>query len=1053
MPKQLDYNFHIKPILSDRCFSCHGPDAKHQEGGLRLDHQEGATASLKSGAGQAIVPGHPDRSVLLKRVLSHDPEVMMPPPASNLSLSPREIAMLQRWIAEGAVYKPHWAFIKPERPEVPKVEGDWARNPIDHFIQARLSQEGLQPSGPADESTLLRRVFFDLTGLPPMAADIKAYLADQRPDKYEKLVDSLLRLPAYGERMAAHWMDVARYSDSEGYLDDYHHAMWPYRDWVIKAFNENLSYADFILWQVGGDQMPNASQEQILATAFNRQHKHNSEGGIIPEEFRVEYNVDRTHTVGTAFMGLTMGCARCHDHKYDPISQENFYELYAFFNSTIERGDGIFSTNAVERAEPVDNFHAMNPGPVLPLPNEEVAAIRTFLQKEIKEKEAEVERLERSRQTAFDAWKKNAYPSHDFEKTILTKALVQLPFDEVQDNKTPNLASQDHPGKMGGLTLVAGKSGQAIQSDAAGFFSLPGLPLDFERTEPFAISFWVYTPKHFEDSHVLWNGNRRIQGYRGWDVVLEDGKLAFRINHAHPFQSLHRQTIAPLPLNTWTHFCWTYDGSSRAEGIQLYLNGEPTNSHVVRDYLYRSARPYKQLEEMVYGNYDQLSIGNRHYDEDFTGGRIDELQVFKGLLSPLEALYTFDKQAALAQFAKGEDQQALLTYFQYNFDEVFQQTQEQLHELRQKELVTIDTVREIMVMGDWPEERPTYILNRGLYDAPTTQVSRNVPADIFPFPEDYPKNRYGLGKWLIHQDHPLTARVAVNQLWYLMFGRGIVATNEDFGNQGALPTHPALLDWLAVDFRENGWDVKRLIRMMVTSATYRQSSKVTPEMLEIDPNNELLAHSPRYRRSAEMIRDNALAASGLLKKIIGGRSTFPYQPAGLWIELTKKPYFVPYAVDPIHGIHRRSLYTFWKRNLPPPSMLIFDAVTRSECQLRRQQSNTPLQALVMLNDPQIIEACRVLSENIWRSTKAPETALSNAFESLIGRPPTAKEKTILEQYYQAEYERFATTPADALAYLSTGFVPADPSLSSTQVAALARVANTIMNSTEGHYKN
>lgn len=1054
LPKQLDYNFHIKPILSDRCFSCHGPDANHQEAELRLDNAKDATAPLASGAGRAIVPGAPEKSILLKRILSHDPEQIMPPPSSNLSLDAREMAILSRWIEEGAEYKPHWAFLKPEKPEIPSVsDQDWSVNPVDHFILARLAEKNLEPSEKAEDWVLMRRIYFDLTGLPPSLSDVERYQQDQRPDKYERLVDSLLELPAYGERMAAHWLDVARFSDSEGYLDDYHHAMWPYRDWVIEAFNKNLSYKDFIVWQVGGDQIPNASQEQILATAFNRLHKHNSEGGIIPEEFRVEYNVDRTHTTATAFMGLTMGCARCHDHKYDPISQKDFYGMYAFFNSTIERGDGIFSANALERAERIDNYHAMNPGPVLALASEEVKSIRRFLQEQMDQKEKALAADASKDDPAFQAWLQQDLNSEELVKAIQEKTLVHLPFDEVKEGKTPNAGNRSHPGQLGGLKLVEGKVGKALRSDANGWFRVPGLPLDFERTDPFSISFWVYTPKHFEDAHVLWNGNRRIQGYRGWDVVIEDGKLSFRINHAHPFQSIHRETQAALPLDSWNHFCWTYDGSSQAAGMQLYLNGEKTETTVVRDYLYRSAKPYKKTSEMVYGNYDELGIGNRHYDQDFTEGRIDELRIFDDYLSPLEAAFTYDAEKAKSQFMEKRDPSALFDFYLHNKDDTYQQDLLALKAIRNRELETIDTVREIMVMGDWEKERPTFVLDRGIYDAPGEEVERGVPSAIFPFSDELPKNRYGLAQWLTDEDHPLTARVAVNQFWYLAFGKGLVATNEDFGNQGALPSHPALLDWLAIDFQENAWDVKRLMRMLVTSNTYQQSSRVTPELLEVDPDNEWLARSPRYRRSAEMIRDNLLASSGLLVPTVGGRSTFPYQPAGLWGDITKKPFFEPYAVDLENGIHRRSLYSFWKRNLPPPSMLIFDAATRSECQMRRQQSNTPLQALVLLNDPQILEACRVFAERVWHANDKIDEALNTAFTALIGRRPSSKEADILNAYYQAEFDQFTARPSEADSFLQVGAVALDPDLPIPKVAALARVANTIMNSTEGHYKN
>lgn len=1059
-PDRVDYNFHVKPILSDRCFACHGPDANERKAGLRLDEAESAFAALESGEGRAIVAGKPGRSALVHRILDKDPETVMPPPESKLELTDEERAILIRWIEQGAEYKPHWAFLKPERPTIPDIESDWARTPIDRFILQRLAEEKLSPSPEARPEILVRRLFFDLTGLPPSEADIDRFLADRRPDAYERLVDSLLALPAFGERMAAHWLEVSRFSDSEGYLDDYHHALWPYRDWVIDAFNRNLPYDQFILWQVGGDQIPNATQEQILATAFNRNHKHNSEGGVIAEEFRVDYVADRANTAGTAFMGLTLGCARCHDHKYDPVSQKEYYELFAFFNSVAERGDGIFGANALETTQPVPHEYSMNPGPVLPLMDEEVAEIQAFLQREIRASEAELEKLSEANRPDFDRWREEEARPETLSQAIERKLTAYLPFDEATDNQTPNLAAPQRPGKLNRLQLVEGKVGRALESSAAGSLWLDGEGVTFERTDPFSVSFWIYVPKHFEEAHVLYNGHHRIQGYRGWDVILEENRLSFRLNHAHPFQSLHRKTLKPLETNQWRHFTWTYDGSSRAEGMQIYENGQPVETEIVHNRLYRSTWPFvEDPSASIYLAYRGLGIGYRHYDKDFHRGRLDELRIFRGELSALEAKYLYDPAAGEAAFRSALDKKenpaeaALFEFYTLNYDPERKAAFAELRELRRRELITVDTVREIMVMGDLDKPRPTYILNRGLYDSPGEEVERNTPVAILPFPKELPRNRYGLGQWLVHEDHPLTARVGVNHLWQLMFGRGIVETTEDFGNQGALPSHPELLDWLAVEFRESGWDVKHMLRLMVTSAVYRQSSVVRPELLEKDPDNILLARAPRYRLPAEMVRDNALAVSGLLDRRIGGRSVFPYQPDGLWMEISNKPYWKPYPLHKDNELHRRSIYTFWKRNLPPPNMLIFDAGMRGECQVRRQPTNTPLQALALMNDPQIVEACRVLAERIWREEQQLEKATGQVFKALTGRTPTEREQRLLIQHYEEERQRFLADPKACTEYLDIGFVEPDDSLPPEAVAALAVVANTVMNSTEGYYRN
>ncbi|XOV93721.1 MAG: DUF1553 domain-containing protein [Bacteroidota bacterium] len=1056
LPEVIDYNFHVKPILSDKCFACHGPDAQKQKAELRLDIEAEALKVLASGSGHAIVPGNIRKSLAVDRILSNDAEFMMPPKDSNLELDPREKALLIKWIEQGAEYKPHWAFIKPEKGKVPNIESDWPVNEIDQFILSKLIKKGIEPSQAASREHLIRRLYFDITGLPPTLQALDYWMGLDESIYYETLVDSVLNQPAFGERMAAHWLDVARFADSEGYLDDFHHTFWPYRDWVIKAFNENLSYDKFILWQIGGDQLPNATTEQILATAFNRNHKQNSEGGIIPEEFRVEYVADRTNTVGSAFMALTVGCARCHDHKYDPVSQKDYYQLFSFFNSTIERGDGIFSSNSIEYGQKVPNKYSMNAGPVVPLLDKKSEEIRKYLLSRIKEEESVLNHEEESNLEGYEKWLKG--PISVNPSKIVDKAMViHLTFDDMKDGKASDEIKANGPARYNGsISSAEGKFGKAVVSAADGQFIADGVPALFERTDPFTISFWINSNKRYKNAHVLYNGNNRIQGYRGWDMVIKENKLHFRLNHAHPYQSIDIRDSKELPIGEWVHYVWTYDGSSKSDGMKLYRNGEQIGFDVIRDYIYRSAKPYTDKDPTVYMQYAGMIIGKRHYDKDFTGGMLDEVVVLDREIDGFTAQFLYDQKEGLRNYtlALKERDGRLKEFYDLHVDHELFEQRNALRKIRLEEVALIDTAQEVMVMGDFPNKRTTYILERGVYDEHGEEVSSDVPEAIFEMPDDLPKNRLGLGQWLIHPDHPLTSRVAVNQIWYLMFGRGIVETVEDFGNQGALPTHPELLDWLAVDFQENGWDLKRLIRQMVISATYRQSSKIRPELQEIDPGNLMLARGPRYRYSAEMIRDNILAASGLLEEQQGGISVFPYQPQGLWKEVMTHPFFPEYEEDPENGLYRRSIYTFWKRNMPPPNMLIFDASSRAECQVRRQRSNTPLQALVLMNDPQFVEGCRVLAESALSGSKGDsELAITNIFRSLTSRKPTSEEMKILSDQFNAEKQYFESNPVGTQAYLSTGYKSVSSDVEPLTLAALARVTNTIMNTTEAYYKN
>ncbi|WP_128544558.1 PSD1 and planctomycete cytochrome C domain-containing protein [Larkinella soli] len=730
LPDVVSYNFDIRPILSDKCLVCHGPDANKREAGLRLDDPKSAFATLKEHpTAHALVAGKPELSEAFLRITSKDTSQMMPPPASNLKLSDREIRLIEKWIRQGARYEKHWAFVAPKKPSIPKVEKEeWVKNEIDYFILKKQEEKGLSPNEEADRERLLKRLSLDLTGLPPNLKMMERFLADNRPDAYERAVDELFKNPAYGEKMALHWLDLGRYADSHGYQDDGYRTQWPWRDWVIHAFNKNMHYDDFVTWQLAGDLLPNHTKEQLLATGFNRNHKITEEGGVIPEEYRVSYVTDRNDTFGKGLLGITLECAHCHDHKYDPFSQKEYYQLFAFFNNVSEVG-----------------IESVIGGP------------ETYAKK---------------------------------------------PLMEISDDDVKNL-----------LTFV-------------------------------------------------------------------------------------------------------------------------------------------------------------------------------------------NKQ---------------------------------------------DTARLIVsVMGDLDTLRKTYILKRGVYDAHGDEVEPGTPAAILPFNPSYPKNRLGLTQWLFDRKNPLTARVYVNILWQEFFGRGIVKTSGDFGMQGELPTHPELLDWLAVDFMEHDWDIQRLVKKMVTSATYRQSAVVTSAKLKADPDNILLARGPRYRVHAEIVRDLVLSSSGLLNRTIGGPSVKPYQPAGLWEGATSgRGLLSTYNQDHGSKLYRRGMYTLIKRTVPPPSLAIFDASNRDLCEVKRLRTNTPLQALVMMNDPTVLEASRVLAARLLEEKTSEKDKISKAFRLIVCRKPTEKELEVLTGYFEQERKTLKRPAAEKT--LAVGEYPIPAGVDRVRLAALMRVVTTIYN--------
>ncbi len=1053
---RVDFRFQIRPLLSDRCFRCHGPDASKRKAKLRLDTREGAFKEIEDG--WAIVkPGDPGKSELIRRINSDYEDDVMPPPESHLTLSEAEKALLKRWIAEGADYKPHWSLIPVHAVEIPAVRTN--ANPIDEFVRERLERErlrpergaespserergwgpasiekGLRPAPPAPPEILLRRLALNLTGLPPTPAEIDAFLADRSPGAYARAADRYLASPAYGERMAMDWLDLARYADTYGYQNDFERDMSPYRDWVIRAFNQNLAYDQFLTWQLAGDLLPNATRDERIATAFNRLHRQTNEGGSIEEEFRTEYVLDRVNTFGTSMLGLTLECSRCHDHKFDPITQRDYYSLFAFFNSIDESGLYSHFTNAT-------------PSPSLLLWPDAARKQHELMTARIAATETRLTAISRGAGQAFADWLETLStgsgqaPSTGSGPTAQASPptpIAHLAFDVLEGDQTPDSVLKSPAQVQEGLVLVrdAGEGGgtnAALKFTGDSTVIHPGVrPL--VRTDPFSFSLRL-KPTEAQDRAVILHQSRAWTdaGSRGFELTLDHGRPFFGLIHFWPGNAIAVRARQSLPMNTWSRLVVTYDGSSRAAGIRLYLDGLPLESDVVRDHLYKDIS-YRRDAGDRSADTHPLTIGARYRDSGFKNGVIDDLQVFDVCLTAVEVSGFIRRDsrdpAALAHFLARQHQPYIVALAD-------------LKTLREQENLLVADVPEIMVMEEMPAPRPAHVLARGAYDAPGEVVGRDTPRSLPPFPANQPRNRLGLARWLTDREHPLTARVVVNRIWRMHFGRGIVPTQEDFGSQGKLPTHPDLLDWLAARFMDSGWDVKALHKLIVTSETFRQSSLASRESLLGDPDNLLLSRGPKTRLMAEVIRDSALAASGLLNRTIGGPSVKPYQPAGLWEQSgTGKTY----TQDQGLKLYRRSLYTFWRRTSPPPSMMTFDAVSREVCTAKRDVTATPLQALVLLNDPQFVEAARVLAERLLRRFPASEAdRIREAFRELIARPPDETEARILAQLFTEQKILFAKNPDGATRFLGVGDSVFDEQLPRADLAAMTTVVSAIMN--------
>lgn len=1032
--QEIDFNRDIRPILSDRCWACHGPDAGSRKLKLRLDSEAAATADLGGGR-RAIQPGHPDQSELIRRVHSTDEWERMPPVATGSPLTDREKDLLREWILQGAKWQGHWAFLPPKLPAVPTWRqdqrgqgGEGGRNPIDTFVRQRWERAGLVGAPEADRLTLLRRVTLDLTGLPPTRLETEAFLRDRSPNAFERVVDRLLASPRYGERMAFRWLDVARYADTSGYQSDRERQMWRWRDWVIDSFNRNQPWDDFVVEQLAGDLLPGATVDQRVATGFNRNHRGNSEAGIIAEEYAVEYAIDRVDTMATAFLGLTAGCARCHNHKYDPLSQREYYQLYAYFNSIPENGL---------------HLRAGNTPPILIAPTGPQQREMAAIDRQIAALAKPLERHERELLNGQRQWERGL-TENDYWYPGLG-LVTRFDFESRWNGEvhgTPGFS----PGILGQALTLDGRS--ELRSRAAGSWT---------ESSPVTISVWVKPEKQQEGA--LLTLATRAPGKR-FDNDSEDGEgpwidrglglfltprgIRWMMVRDWGFDSIRVETKEPLQPGRWYHIAARYDGRLTAEGVSVYLDGRRQQLKVERSSI---AEPFQIRDSWVIGGAE--SSHRRQFK-----GQIDELRVFDLPLQEPAIVRLADSRSLLALKRAGA-RDLLRSAFQAKLAMAGSGSAARLlrrtEELRrQRERIEAEAPS-VMVMEDLPQPRAAHVLRRGSYDAPGEPVTRGVPAILPPLPTDAPSNRLGLARWLVRPDHPLLARVTVNRFWQMFFGVGLVKTTEDFGSQGEWPSHPELLDWLAVNFVRGSlpnavqaWDVRALIRAIVTSATYRQSSRVSAESLARDPENRLLTRAPRLRLPAEMIRDQALFTSGLLVEKLGGPSVKPYQPAGLWEEMSSSG--LAYQQDHGEKLYRRSLYTYWKRTIAPPLMANFDGATRDTCSVRETRTNTPLQALNLMNDPAFLEAARFLAlRSIREGGAQPTSRLTHAFRLVLTRAPRPRELEVLTDRLRVNLAAFQADPDSARRLLSVGEKRGDPRIDLPGLAAYTVVASLILN--------
>jgi Protein of unknown function (DUF1553)/Protein of unknown function (DUF1549)/Concanavalin A-like lectin/glucanases superfamily/Planctomycete cytochrome C len=1017
---EVDFSSEIRPILAAHCFSCHGPDENSRTAELRLDQREAALAN------SAFVPNDPSKSKLVDRVFSDNPEYQMPPPDSKKPLSNTQKLLLQKWIEQGARYSSHWAFAHPVKPAIPTPGTQpWANNPIDHFVGKRLAQENLKPSPKADRATLLRRVSLDLTGLPPTVVELEQFLNDPAADAYERAVDRLLSSKHYAEKMAMEWLDLARYADTNGYNNDEDRTMWPWRDWVIGAFDRNMPFDQFTVLQLAGDLLPNPTQEQLIATGFLRNQGHNTEGGIIQEEYRVEYVADRVHTVSTVFLGLSMQCARCHDHKFDPISQTEYYQFYSFFNSLDEKQAGYSKFVGAE--------------PFIRVPTAEQTAKTKALDEQITSLQSQAKQLED--QVDTNLARLIAETSADNLKSRFSQAaLFRFPLDRTEGGVVCESLSGSSLGRTSGtIGWQDGKLLEAIELVGDSRIEL-GEVAKFANDHPFSISVWI-KPNGNEGMAIL-SKMDESQDFRGYDLLLTAGKIEVHLIHKWPDNAIKVSTKQAITANEWHHIVVIYDGSGSATGMTIYVDSKVADYDVVQNSLSGSIEIQQPFR-----------IGLRQRSLPFRG-LIDELQLFGSALDEdnVKQLAAFEPVTGFAEWLRipvdqrSENQRQQIQQFYLNrIDAVYPALQKKISEVKKEKSAVHESYPAVMVLREMNPPRETFVLKRGQYDQPTDKVVSKAPAVMLKPESESPNDRLTLARWIASDANPLTARVTMNRWWQNYFGTGIVKTVEDFGLTGDAPSNAELLDYLACSFIESGWNVKAMQKLIVMSSIYQQDSRILPEMLDRDPENRLVARGPRYRLSAETIRDNALLISGLLQPRIGGPSVKPYQPGGLWEDVTVERRG-KYVADVGEGLYRRSLYTFWKRTCPPPSMMSFDAPNREVCLARRARTNTPLQSLVLLNDPTYIECARVLAQNMIRDGGSnTNDRIDAGMYRAVSRRANQVEHKLLMDILETAKHRFGSNLANAHSFNTIGATAPDSTIDAVELASWTIVASTLLN--------
>ncbi len=1021
----LMFNRDIRPLLAENCFHCHGPDPGTRKAGLRLDTEAGFF-SAKDGEKPTVIKGKPMESELYLRLITDDEDELMPPKESHKTLKPEQIAMVKSWIEQGAPWQPHWSLMPPVRPEVPVTEDkSWAKNAIDHFVKRELEKLGLQPAPQAEARALIRRVALDITGLPPTAELLQRYSGSLTDQTYSSLIDELLKSPAYGEHRARYWLDAARYGDTHGLHFDKPREMWPYRDWVVQAFNKNMPFDQFTIEQIAGDLLPNPTTEQLVATGFQRCNITTNEGGTIDEENLANYAADRVQTLGWVYMGLTTNCAQCHDHKFDPITARDYYSLAAFFRNTTQK--------------PKDGNVKDGLGPILVLPVEKDLPRWKALPSQIAAASEKMEKNRKAARPEFDQWLASAKPA-DLDKDVPTSGiLAHLPLNEgVGSEVTGTCGATKTFRALGEVSWKPdGKIGPAPVMKANGTFEL-GEVGSFEKDQPFSYGAWVRTAKVGMSGGIIARMDEK-GGYRGWDLWQNDRNYSVHIISKWPDDAIKVTTQKPsVRPGVWQHVFMTYDGSGKAAGVKIYIDGVDT--------------PVKAEVNSLRGSIKTATptrVGQRSHVQVFHEGSVQDVRIYDRRLAPAE-VQTIAKvgplREMLASSKRGPKQvDALFEHFLVTRHEGYQSASTENAKL-EAELNAIKARSPIThIQEEKMDSQPmAHVLMRGAYDKPGEQVEAAVPVALGRLPEGAPKNRLGLAKWLVSPENTLTARVTVNRMWQELFGSGLVKTSEDFGIMGTPPTHPELLDWLAVEFRETGWDVKRLYKLMLMSATYRQAAVITPEKLEKDRDNAFFSRGPRFRMDAEMIRDYALAASGTLSPRMGGPGTMPYQPENVWEVVgmgTEK-----YVQDKGENLYRRTIYNFWKRMAPPASMDIFNAPSREESCVRRDRTNTPLQALVTMNDPQFIEAARNLAQRTLHSIPGNDVnRLQFISERLLSRSLTEKELSVITASLSDLRTHYAASQADAEALLTIGESQADEKLPKPEFAAWTMVCNQLMN--------